>query len=460
MASTGTGWPFWDRTLTDAQWLRFYFGYTISVVDADLDGVPDDDPRLPLDEKRFGSSPSRAATDGRLRDLEKIMLSTWVPGPLQPSWIKPPFQGFRPHPTRPDSDGDGIPDPEDPYPLYPWAPFIYPVTASIDGDGGEWSDVPLSAEMRKGGITMTYQQGHSPAGYYGLVRVKGPWKRILATFDGEGLGVYSGVGVLGFELVKGSSGVEVRRSFVPMEGLRWKASARGDETIFEFSFPNRGAGPWFWDRGGREIGVVFSLADQADRMYSVYEPYRPFYARMLEPHGVPPVPAGAPPELNAGQADRVLKPVELRAEGWRVVDGALVYDGQPERPILLPVPPSEEFDLWVEIEARSDAVLGAFLPATKEVNAGQDYIGFVGGYGNTRTKLRLFGQERGEGAAVMSAGRQRVQLSRREGAVWLLLNGKPMVWAPDPNPAAKVDRLAIIGGYGGRQRIHEVRYRL
>jgi hypothetical protein len=102
---------FWDRTLSPAQWLRIYFGYTTTTADRDEDGVPDDDSRLPLDEKRFGSDPRKPMTDGHLNDLAKIMLSTWAPAPLQYTFNKPPFPSVRPNPTRPTATATVCPTP-------------------------------------------------------------------------------------------------------------------------------------------------------------------------------------------------------------------------------------------------------------------------------------------------------------------------------------------------------------
>src|SRR5579862_6407845 len=94
------GMAYWDRQLSDAQWLRLYFGYTETVKDADGDGVPDNDPRLPLDEKRFGSNPGKVSTDGVRTDMEKVLLSTWAPTPIESTWIKDGFQSPIPDPKK------------------------------------------------------------------------------------------------------------------------------------------------------------------------------------------------------------------------------------------------------------------------------------------------------------------------------------------------------------------------
>jgi hypothetical protein len=272
------GMAYWDRSLSGLQWLRLMFGAAIEVIDADEDGFPDSDPRLPLDEARFGSRPDRAMTDGRLNDLAKAMLSTWAPGPLQSTWIKPPSQAIRPKASDPDSDGDGLNDDIDPEPLLPYRPFVYPIAAVVDGDPREWEAVPFAGRMNKGGMRLTFRQGHNAEAYYGALTIDGPWRRVNAIFDGEGDGVYSGSGVQGFDWTPEG----IRPTFVPAPGLRWKSVRRADGVhILEWSFPNRGEGLWFWDGGGREVGVSITVYDATGRGWSVYEPYRLFYARML-----------------------------------------------------------------------------------------------------------------------------------------------------------------------------------
>ncbi len=456
------GIAFWDRTVTDAQWLRMYFGETITVGDADEDGVPDADSALPLDEKRWGSSPRNKATDGRMSDLAKLMLSTWVPAPLQFSLNKPPSQGIRPRPARPDTDGDGLADDADPHPLYPWPPFVWPMRAELDGDAAEWGAVPASGQMRKGGITLVFKQAHDQAGYYGLLSLSGAWRRVRVTLDGEGKGVFSGLGVQGFEVANGDT-LTVRPTY-GAAGLRWKASPRpGGGLVFEWSLPNRGEGVWYWERGGREVGASFDVAASDGKIYSVYEPYRLFYARMLERSGGAPLPPGAPAELTREAATRVLMPgdraLKRSGTGWKLVDGVLKHGGADESAAYVDGLGAREFDLWVRLEAKQDALLGAFVPGTGTMSAGSDYIAFVGGYANTVTRLRLFGREQGDAAAVLTPGKHTLQLSRKSGGIWCLFDGKPILYAPDPDPKKVIDRLAVLGGYDGDQIIHEVRIR-
>jgi hypothetical protein len=90
------------------------------VADADGDGMPDDDPRLPMDEKRFGSDPAKPDTDGDgLGDREEYTAGVYHPS----------------DPNDPDTDGDGIIDGKDQYPLVRYAASVpYAATPpAIDG---------------------------------------------------------------------------------------------------------------------------------------------------------------------------------------------------------------------------------------------------------------------------------------------------------------------------------------
>lgn len=78
-----------------------HFRY-MEVVDTDHDGMPDDDARLPMDEKRFHSLPEKKdSDDDGLGDLDEFCAGIYegtLPGSI-------------------DTDADGLNDGEDPYPL-------------------------------------------------------------------------------------------------------------------------------------------------------------------------------------------------------------------------------------------------------------------------------------------------------------------------------------------------------
>lgn len=466
------GMAFWDRTLTEAQWLRMYLTQTVLVTDADNDGFPDDDPRLPLDEKRFGSRPDTPTTDGVMNDRDKAMLSTWAPAPLQVGFDKPKQTFIRPSPTTPDSDGDGWPDTVDPEPLAAEQPFVWPLTAAIDGDAAEWSGIPLGGPMSIDGLEVEFRQAHDDAAYYGLFRARGDWAQIRLVIDPEGKGVYSSDIVQALRILNGEPiKVDSRDRFFPRApGLKWAAKRTDDGwATIEFSLPNAGEGLMYWRGAGREIGTVIEVTDSRGGIRSVHEPYHLVYARMLERPGKAPMPASPPAELQPGDPGVVtLKPgdsaIETRGDGWRLEDGVYRHRGNGEDALYIDGVNASEFDLWIDAECRSDAILGGYIAGRdgRGLSAVNDYVAFVGGYGNTRSRLRLFGNEAGDSDATVTppGSRHAMQLSRHAGTIWCLWDGKPILWAADPDPRTVVDRLAALGGYGGRQVIHEIRYRV
>lgn len=135
----GLAWQL--RHMTDDQYLRNRFGELLAAADRDGDGIPDDAPRLPLDEKRLGSNPALKDSDGDgLDDLREALASRWMAAdngnPLR-TRVRAPY--VRPGLNNPDSDGDGLTDARDPYPLYPFTNRIPRATIRVDGDLGDWT---------------------------------------------------------------------------------------------------------------------------------------------------------------------------------------------------------------------------------------------------------------------------------------------------------------------------------
>jgi len=90
-------------------WLGLKFGRLTRTKDADHDGVPDDDPSLPFDEKRLHGNPLSRDTDGDgLDDLQEVMAGSSKGTALDNK----------------DTDADGLIDGTDPEPLYPSNPMI------------------------------------------------------------------------------------------------------------------------------------------------------------------------------------------------------------------------------------------------------------------------------------------------------------------------------------------------
>jgi hypothetical protein len=97
------------RNAPVSTWLTLKFGALAQVADVDRDGVPDDDPSLPFDEKRVGGNSHTKDSDGDgLDDLNEVMAGTSHGADL----------------NNKDTDNDGLTDRIDPEPLYPTNPVI------------------------------------------------------------------------------------------------------------------------------------------------------------------------------------------------------------------------------------------------------------------------------------------------------------------------------------------------
>lgn len=105
-------------------WFVNKFGEVVTATDADGDGIPDDCPAVPLDEKRFGSDPTKADTDSDgLSDMNEVLASSWV-FEMLPAVTNARAKYVLANPRNPDADGDGILDSQDPLPLYACEPTI------------------------------------------------------------------------------------------------------------------------------------------------------------------------------------------------------------------------------------------------------------------------------------------------------------------------------------------------
>jgi len=105
-----------------AKWFDLQFGELRFTADEDNDGVPDNYPALPLDEKRLGSSAQFADydNDGET-DLAELNFSNWICEGCGET-----YGGAARFPNllNPDTDKDGFSDSDDDYPLYPFEPAI------------------------------------------------------------------------------------------------------------------------------------------------------------------------------------------------------------------------------------------------------------------------------------------------------------------------------------------------
>lgn len=454
------GMAFWDRKLSDAQWLRYYFGHPEVFDDADQDGFPDNAPELPLDEVRFGSDPRNPKTDGLMNDKDKAMLSTWAPAPLHTTWLKKEVRTHAlPQPTLPDSDGDGLADGVDPHPLSPYPGFVWAFRPTVDGLADEWDGVPPAGSIDVPSVEAEFSHAQDGDAYFGMLVLGKDWKQANVTLDGEGLGVYSGVGVQSVKVLRDGEAVRVESGPFATPNLKFKVGSRNGSTVVEFSLANHENG-WYWDRGGREIGWALAVSDSDGAWFSANDAYHLVYDTMLEPGGAFPMPTNPPAPLGADATS--LSPGDSKAKlgaGWSVEGGVWTHQGA-ESPLVVEVPPSTSFDLYVEMSGIGDLVLGAFRASTPEPNAGVDYVAFVGGYGNTTSKMRIFGNEVGDSDKVVVPGKfHQIQFSRREGELWVLLDGKPILYGRDPQPKTPITKLAVLGGHMNGQKVRMLRYR-
>jgi hypothetical protein len=154
------GWPM----LEPKTWFRYFinrWGIVEFADDKDEDGIPDNAPQVPLDEVRWNSDPAKKDTDGDgLSDLLEAMACEWVDYGLNEIWagragpiafsvayqpsrpqelkdkmsiLRARHDGHRCDPWKPDTDGDGIPDGKDPYPIYAVNPKVAQRTPKLDG---------------------------------------------------------------------------------------------------------------------------------------------------------------------------------------------------------------------------------------------------------------------------------------------------------------------------------------
>jgi hypothetical protein len=126
------------RNAAQHSWDHLRFGTLEETADRDRDGVPDDEPTLPFDEKRLGGDPGEKDSDGDgLEDLEEVMAGTSRGTGL----------------AIVDTDGDTLADGVDPEPLYAFAPLFRQIAdtgLTADHAFGSIEAEDVSARIRCG----------------------------------------------------------------------------------------------------------------------------------------------------------------------------------------------------------------------------------------------------------------------------------------------------------------------
>jgi len=168
------------RALGRQGWLANRYGVFKIAADNDEDGVPDDDPNCPLDEKTFGTSPRTRDTDNDgVRDLTEILASRWASGfPVEGA--RAIANQIKLSPATADADGDGLEDSVDRNPLCPLEDHIPKLDVVIDGkiSQGEWDNASL--------IRIADPE------YTGVLRVAWSSTHLCFSLTGAGRGVAQG----------------------------------------------------------------------------------------------------------------------------------------------------------------------------------------------------------------------------------------------------------------------------
>ena len=314
-APVHTGWTWstaynhgehWDgiaysfRVFKPSQYFRCLFGAIRTAKDTDDDGIPDKDPSLPMDEARLGSDPAKADTDGDgLADMQEVLASKWVTCLNAPLRTKISAGYIRPNLRAADTDGDGVPDGKDKYPIYPFNPVIPKATPKIDGDIAEWPGNP-QMWMDSQGIKLKGGTAHDDNSLYLAFAVEGDYRDMSVVLDLDANGFYVGVDNLYMWInPNASSGPTLRDAklhicnseswphfdkkqegtgkyeYINPEDLKWASSVKDGVQIFEVAIPKRD-NIGLKLNSGEEIGLMVYITPTGKSTLSLFEPWSIF----------------------------------------------------------------------------------------------------------------------------------------------------------------------------------------
>lgn len=293
------------REFSDVAYWANRYGRLVQAADADEDGLPDDDPRCPLDEKRFGSAPDAVDTDGDgLTDREELMATQGLASYAQAFDLRPVAPVFEPDPRDVDTDGDGILDGDDPYPLYPWDTTVRFAPITVDGEifDDEWPAEGFHRVMTdpalQGDVRLAWDFGHL---YVGLVQQVRPGEerpaRIYMELDANNDGMTVGADNLELTFEPQPEGVvHVRTRYndtiirqkplwrdnvLPSpRDVRARWSRQDDEYHLEIALPQTKDAGLDCVRF-EQLGVMFQLRPDGGRQeYRLFEPQQHFDVRL------------------------------------------------------------------------------------------------------------------------------------------------------------------------------------
>ena len=217
----------------------------------------------------------------------------------------------RPNLNNPDSDGDGIADGLDPYPIYPYSTKIEKGTATIDGKLDEWTRKPQIAFSAEG-VTIEvwprwnntnknpYEELDETDALFYAVRLTGDWSNLQVVLDLDADGFYYGNDNLYIEIGPNAKEGPVLRNarmhmcnlgrwpwfdnehaYLKPDELRFASSSDGDQQIFEIAVPRRDVLGLHLKRG-EEIGLMLYIGLPGRGAISVFEPYDIFDSTLVE----------------------------------------------------------------------------------------------------------------------------------------------------------------------------------
>ncbi len=181
---SGTNWDLNAgilRSWPKADWLDLRqqgnWGIIKSTVDMDRDSIPDDEPAVPLDEIRFGSSSSSMDSEGDgLTDMQEVLAGIFLS-------TNPQVQ---------DSDKDGISDGEDTEPIYPLSTHVPLLNGLSLGDEiSAWPSLGnflFNRPDQTASIHLAYSNDHLYAG----LKLPEVMNRMTLTIDANNDGFFYG----------------------------------------------------------------------------------------------------------------------------------------------------------------------------------------------------------------------------------------------------------------------------
>jgi hypothetical protein len=238
-------------------------GKIMLTADADGDGVPDRDARLPLDEARLGSSPLKADTDGDgLDDLGEATAGIFSAS----------------NPRVADTDGDGAKDPRDPWPLDPERQDRPRKTPTLDGVimPGEWT--PLST--LHGPYTGTTYLNWDESAIYIAAVLDAP-ATMEVDLDPGNDGMFTGENVEARINAMRPPGIAAGVPITNGRGAHGMYRLLNGKTIIEVAIPQDPA-LGLMPQAGQSMGFGIRLFDGKDRWMSVFEPWREWEFRLAE----------------------------------------------------------------------------------------------------------------------------------------------------------------------------------